>query len=146
MGYGQWSITHQVPLSMGFSRQQYWSGLPCPPPEDLPDPGIKPTSLMSPALVGELVTPRATREVHFILCGNSICYTIIYSLHPIHVPSYSPKINTHVDSSPTSKKKGLWTSSPVKNKSLILAIIQSIVLDTSDFTYQYCFNLNISNY
>jgi len=38
---------------MGFSRQEYWSGLPCPPPGNLPDPGIKPSSLMFPALVGE---------------------------------------------------------------------------------------------
>ena len=36
---------HQAPLSMGFSRQEYWSGLPCPPPRDPPDPGIKPASL-----------------------------------------------------------------------------------------------------
>ena len=35
---------HQAPLSMGFSRQEYWSGLPCPPPGDLPDPGIEPRS------------------------------------------------------------------------------------------------------
>ena len=41
-----WTVAHQAPLSMGFSRQEYWSGLPCPPPEDPPDPGIKPTSLM----------------------------------------------------------------------------------------------------
>ena len=45
-----WTVAHQVPLSMGFSRQEYWSGLPCHPPGDLPDPGIKSTSLMSPAL------------------------------------------------------------------------------------------------
>ena len=43
------AIAHQAPLSMGFSKQEYGSGLPCPPPGDLPDPGIKPTSLMSPA-------------------------------------------------------------------------------------------------
>ena len=36
-----WTIAHQAPLSMGFSRQEYWSGLPCPPPGDLPNPGIK---------------------------------------------------------------------------------------------------------
>ena len=41
------NVAHQVPLSMGFSRQEYWSGLPFPSPEDLPDPGIK---LRSPAL------------------------------------------------------------------------------------------------
>ena len=42
-----WTIACQVPLSMGFSRQEYWSGLPCPTPGDLPDPGMKP---VSPAL------------------------------------------------------------------------------------------------
>ena len=40
-----WNVTHQAPLSMGFSRQEYWSGLPFPPPGDLPNPGIKPASL-----------------------------------------------------------------------------------------------------
>ena len=44
--------SHQAPLSMGFSRQEYWSGLPCPPPGDLPEPGINPMSLMSPTLAG----------------------------------------------------------------------------------------------
>ena len=47
-----WTVARQVPLSMEFSRQEYWSGLPCPPPGDLPKPGIEPTSLMSPALAG----------------------------------------------------------------------------------------------
>ena len=45
-----WTVVLQAPLSMGFSRQEYWSGLPCILPGDLPDPGIKPMSLMSPAL------------------------------------------------------------------------------------------------
>ena len=36
-----WTVAHQAPLSMGFSRQEYWSGLPCPPPGDLPNPGIE---------------------------------------------------------------------------------------------------------
>ena len=39
-----WTVTHQATLSMGFFKQEYWSGLPFPPPEDLPDQGIKPTS------------------------------------------------------------------------------------------------------
>ena len=47
-----------APLSMGFSRQEYWSGLPCPAPGDLPNPGIKPTSLESPALEGRFFTTR----------------------------------------------------------------------------------------
>ena len=45
-----WTVTLQAPLSMGFSRQEYWSGLPCPPPGHLPDPGIKPASPVSLAL------------------------------------------------------------------------------------------------
>ena len=49
----------QAPLSMGSSRQEYWSGLPCPPPADLPDPGIEPRCLMSPALAGGFFTTRA---------------------------------------------------------------------------------------
>ena len=49
-----WTIAHQAPLSMGFSRQEYWSG--CPPPEDLPKPGIEPTSLTFPALAGGFFT------------------------------------------------------------------------------------------
>ena len=57
-----WTVAHQSPLFMGFSRQEYWSGLPCPPSEDLPDPGIKPGSLMSPALASGLVTTSATWE------------------------------------------------------------------------------------
>ena len=47
-----WTVACQVPLSMGFSRQEYWSGLPFPSLGDLPDPGTEPTSLMSPALAG----------------------------------------------------------------------------------------------
>ena len=45
-----WIVAHQAPLSMGFSRRGFWSGLPCPPPGNLPDPEIKPTSPGSPAL------------------------------------------------------------------------------------------------
>ena len=58
----QWTVPHQAPLSMGFSRQEYWSGLPCPPPEDLPDPGIEPMSLTSPAWAGRFFTTSATWE------------------------------------------------------------------------------------
>ena len=51
-----WTATHQAPLSMGFSRQEYWSGVPLPPLGDLPDTGIEPVSLESPALTGGLFT------------------------------------------------------------------------------------------
>ena len=45
-----WTVARQAPLSRGFSQHEYWSGLPRSPPEDLPDPGIEPTSSVSPAL------------------------------------------------------------------------------------------------
>ena len=54
--------THQAPLSLGFPRQEYCSGLPCSPPGDLPESGIEPTSLLSPALAGGFFTTRATWE------------------------------------------------------------------------------------
>ena len=64
-----WTIAHQAPLSMGFSRQEYWSGLPCPPPGHLPDPGIKPISLMSPALASRFFTTSTAREAHADVFG-----------------------------------------------------------------------------
>ena len=48
-----WTVVRQAPLSMGFSRQEYWSGLPFPSPGDCPDPGVKPAS---PALAGGFFT------------------------------------------------------------------------------------------
>ena len=57
-----WTIAHQAPLSMGFSRQEYWSGLPCLPPGDLPDPRINPASLMSLALASGFFTTSTTWE------------------------------------------------------------------------------------
>ena len=55
-----WTVAHQAPLSLGFSRQKYWGGLPFPPPGDLPDSGIQPASPVSPALEGEFFTTSAT--------------------------------------------------------------------------------------
>ena len=56
------TVTHQAPLPMGFSGQEYWSQLPLPPAGDLPDPGIKPESLMSPAFSGSFFTTSTTWE------------------------------------------------------------------------------------
>ena len=57
-----WTIARQAPLSTGFSSQEHWSGLPFPPPGDLPDTGIKPASFMPPVLAGRLFTTSATWE------------------------------------------------------------------------------------
>ena len=53
-----WTVPCQAPLSMGFSRQEYWSGLPFPPPGDLPDTGIKPKPPAAPAMVGIFFTTK----------------------------------------------------------------------------------------
>ena len=57
-----WTAAYHVLLPIGFSGQEYWSGLPCPPPGDLPDPGIEPASVTSPAFAGGFFTTNATWE------------------------------------------------------------------------------------
>ena len=57
-----WTVAWQTSLSMGFSRQEYWNGLLCLPPGDLPDPGIEPMSLMSAALARRFVAASASWE------------------------------------------------------------------------------------
>ena len=57
-----WAVAYQAPLSMGFSRQEHWGGLSRPLPRDLPNPGIEPMSLISPALAGMFFTNNATLE------------------------------------------------------------------------------------
>ena len=51
-----WIVARQTPVSIGFLKQEYWSGLPSSPPGDLPNPEVDPTSLMSPALAGRFFT------------------------------------------------------------------------------------------
>ena len=68
---------------MGFSRQQYWSGLPCPPPENLPNPGIKAISLTSPTLAGGFFTTSATRK-------SSVYTTLHLSQQPREVLYTNP--------------------------------------------------------
>ena len=63
-----WTAAHQAPLCMGFSRQEYWNGLPFPPPGDLPDPGIEPASLVSPALVGGFFTTESLGKPSMTFC------------------------------------------------------------------------------
>ena len=65
-----WTGARQAPLSMGLSRQEYWSELLCPPPGDLPDPGIEPVSLVSPALAGRFLTtaPPGNTRLNKLVC------------------------------------------------------------------------------
>ena len=72
-----WTGTHQAPKSMGFSRQGYWSGLPFSYPGDIPNPGIEPTSLMSPALAGGFFTTSAAWEAQNPLLSLFILMLIV---------------------------------------------------------------------
>ena len=72
-----WTVAHQAPLSMNFPRQEYWSGLPCPPVGDLPHSGIEPKSLVFPALASRFFTTSVTQEA---LCT----YNIMLYLFNIH--------------------------------------------------------------
>ena len=63
-----WTVARQAPLSMGFPRQEYWSGLPCTPAGNLPDPGIESTPLMPPALADRFFITSATWEAYILLC------------------------------------------------------------------------------
>ena len=62
-----WTVAHQAPLSIGFSRQKYWSRLPCPPPGDIPNPGIKLIPFRPPALAGWFFTTSITWEAPKVL-------------------------------------------------------------------------------
>ena len=69
------SVAHQPPLSMEFSRQKYWSGLPFLSAGDLPDPGMETVSLAAPVLVGRFFTPSTTWEAPDI-------WIHVFDLHP----------------------------------------------------------------
>ena len=87
-----WTVALQAPLSMGFSRQEYWNGLPCPPPGDLPNPGIEPASrsLMSVALASRFFTTRATWEVCYLSLLNG---NVLDPLFPASKITLLPKSN-----------------------------------------------------
>ena len=104
-----WTVACQAPLPMGFSRQELWSGLPCPPPGDLPDPGIELTSLMSPALTGSFFTSIPPWETKGTISSVQFSRSVVsYSLQPHEVqharpPCPSPTPGVHSDSHPSSQ-------------------------------------------
>ena len=105
-----WTVAHQAPLSMGFSSQEYWSGLPYTPRGDLPDPEIKPMSLMSLALEGRFFTTSTTWKAHictykhtktYMLTNKQVCTQI-----HICMQTYNTHKHTHI-----GKEKLAYTSS-----------------------------------
>ena len=103
-----WTVAHQAPLSIGFSRQEYWSGLPCPALGDLPDPGIQPTSLMPLALIGDYapLRPFLFRKKTLLLAKPqpSICCLYYGVSGSLSVSSYhkNAPFRTHYPFTPRS--------------------------------------------
>ena len=79
----QWTVAHQPPLSMEFSRQEYWSGLPFPTPGDLPNPAIKPTPS---ALAGRFFTiappEKSVYRCNYLWNGLSLDFSFFCKMHP----------------------------------------------------------------
>ena len=121
-----WTVPCQVPLSTGFSRQEYWTWLPCPSPGDLPGTGIEPTSLMSPASAGGCLplTQQRGCEVRLKadLKGCVVCAGWVFSGQRTQRPSCQapcppqfPGLHTHSKTSVPRPKKGsklspLWAT------------------------------------
>ena len=124
-----WTVALQAPLSTGFSRQEYWSGLPCPPPGDLPDSGIEPAVLTSCALAGRLFTTSATWKsitcIIMHICNMHIYMAVLFSrlvmsdslrphkLQHARLPCPSPTPGVHPNPGPLSWWSHLTISSSV---------------------------------
>ena len=101
-----WTVAYQAPLSMGFSRQEYWSGLSCPPPGDRPNPGIELTSLMSSAMAGGFLTTDTIWEA----CKSTVLQQKINSTADACKVPPSPRHVTWVLVS-SSAQCGRWSES-----------------------------------
>ena len=95
------TLCSQVPLSVGFPRQEYWNELPSPLPGNLPDPGIKPTSLMSPALAGSFFTTKGKRK--------SLVLSHFSDAHSCHDADLAP----HLQGSGPFLWRRKWQPTPV---------------------------------
>ena len=112
-----WTVAHQLPLSMEFSMQEYWSGLPFPIAGDLPDPGIKPVSLASPALAGRFLTKCTTWEAQDYRLSVQFSPSVVshplqpHGLQYAELPCPSPVPGTCSNSCPLSR----WCHPPISS-------------------------------
>ena len=105
-----WTVTCQAPLAMGFSRQEYWSGLPCPPEGDLPNPVIKPASPVSSALQADSLPSEPSGKSTEVGC-HALWLNSYHQLMAIDLKcTVSPLHSTYKLSSWELSK--MWTSVP----------------------------------
>ena len=130
-----WTVAHQAPLSMAFSRQEYWHELPGPPPGDLLNPGIEPLSLMFPALASGFFTTSTTWEVPYIIHTNTI-FLLVFPHFYLHSKTWYSAWETsesesevHLVESNSLRPRGLYSpwNSPGQNTGVgSLSLLQEI--------------------
>ena len=133
---------------MGFSRQEYWSGLPCPPPGDLPDPRIRPMSCMSPALAGRFFTTSATWEAYFIYLFYYFIlffnFTILYWF--FHISTWIRHVFPILNPPPSSRPvPSLWVI-PVHQPQASSIMHRTWTGDSFHIWYYTCFNAILPNH
>ena len=87
-----WTVAHQAPVSMGFSRQEHWRELPCLPPGDLPDPGIEPAPLMSPVLAAS-GKPSSQGIFEEITSSLALCLSVLTCAMGVKPPYLASSIS-----------------------------------------------------
>ena len=102
-----WTVAHQSPLLMGFSRQEYWKELPCPPPGELPHPGIESVSPMSPYFLYDSIFKRRV--------GTSLMIQWLRHHTSLWVPSLVRELRSHMLCS-TAKNKERKETSEIKGE------------------------------
>ena len=128
-----WTVAHQAPLFMEFSRQEYWSGLPCPPPGNLPNPGIKPVSLKFPALAGRFFTTSTTWEVlimgYWLSISEKLCNQIssVQFSHSVMSDSLRPHELQHTRAPCPSPTPRVYSNSCPLSQRCHPAISSSVV-------------------
>ena len=95
-----WTVAHQAPLSRGFSRQEHWSGLPCPSPEDLPDPGIEPVSPVAPALQADSLLLEPPETIYVYIYKYTHIHTKLLKLNDKKKNPFKNGPNILIENSP----------------------------------------------
>ena len=129
-----WTVAHHISLSTGFFRQEYWSGLPCCSPGDLPDPGIEPTSLMFPALAGEFFTAKPPGKLWYVVLVLLSCFS------RVHLCATSWTVAHHISLSMGFSWQEYWNRLPcplpvdLPNPRIEPAFLRSLALVDGFFT------------